>query len=504
MRRALYLLFLAAYVLLSCQQISFRKSPDLGRALRDGELVLSGRTAVLHENFYSYTNPTFEFPNHHWLAGVLAYGLSKAIGLAGLNLVYIGFGAAAFLLYFRIGEREAGLPVAAAFSAALMPLMIVRSGIRPEIYSMLLVAVFFAILWGVHRRTLRGGWLWTLPALEALWVNLHAGFALGPVLIGTFLVVELVQLRNTGGSAGAGRLSTLGAVLGLAILAGVANPNGVQGLLFPLTVSSNYAMEVQENLSMFQLQYTPISPIMEIATLFLAGVWVVAYRRRVRIEWPLLLLSVAFSVMSLIFYRIYVFAGGIILVAICANIGSFRTLRPLATKPKRAKSREARPASAWLWGIWAAAAVAIVAFALPRWNSAGLGLEPGDGELAQFLQTNHIAGKVFNGFSSGSYLIHYLPQESVYIDSRPEAYPGTFVRDDYVRALEDEDAWRRIVGMYDFDFICFVQINQKVGQFVLRRLQDPEWAAVWGGSEMVLVRRKPKFEQVIASHKLRF
>ena len=64
------------------------------------------------------------------------------------------------------------------------------------------------------------------------------------------------MLRKTGKVAGAWKLSTLAAILGLAILAGLANPNGIQGLLFPLTVSSNYAMDVQENLSTFQLQYT--------------------------------------------------------------------------------------------------------------------------------------------------------------------------------------------------------------------------------------------------------
>ena len=143
-------------------------------------------------------------------------------------------------------------------------------------------------------------------------------------------------------------------------------------------------------------------------------------------------------------------------------------------------------------------------FAVPRWSSFGLGLEAGDADLAQFLQTNHIAGKVFNGFASGAYLIHYLPEQKVYIDSRPEAYPAAFVRDDYTRALEDEDAWRRILAVYDFDYICFIRMNQAEGQFVVRRIQDPEWAAVLAGSDVVLVRRKPQFEDVIARHPLRF
>jgi MFS family permease len=496
-RRGSYFLLLAAYVLLSCQQISFRKSPDLGRLLRDGELILAGQTAVLHQNFYSYTNPAAEFPNHHWLAAVLAYGASKLIGLEGLNLVYIALGAAAFFLYFRIAEREAGLPAATAFAAALMPLMIVRVGIRPEVFSMLLAAVFFTILWGIYGRIMAGSWLWMLPALELFWVNVHPGFALGPVLIGTFLATELVTFRKTGKVAGAWKISALAAVLGLTIVAGVANPNGIRGLLFPLTVSSNYGMDVQENISMFKLQDNTITQLMEVSVLVLAGFWIAAYRRRIKMQWPLLLLSTAFAAGTLMFYRIYVFTGGFILVAICANLAAFRVL-----KPKKAKS-EKKPSLAWLGWIWAAAGFSLVAFTSTRWNNAGLGLEKGDQELAQFLKTNRIAGTVFNSYASGGYLIHYLPEQKVYIDSRPEAYPASFVRD-YMLALKDEDAWRRIVSVYNFDFICFVQMNQEEGQFVVRRIQDPEWAAVLAGSEVVLVRRKPQFEDVISSHPLRF
>ena len=499
MRQAFYIFFAVAYILLSSQQISLRKSPDLGRALRDGELVMAGETAVLRQNFYSYTNPTAEFPNHHWLSELLAYGASKAVGWEGLNLCYMALGAAAFLLYFRTAEHEAGLLVTAPFAAALMPLMIVRSGVRPEVFSMLLMAVFFTVLWRVHRRTLPAGWLWMLPVLEMLWVNFHAGFALGPVIIGTFLAAELIHLRDPDRAMLGSRLSTLAAILVLTILAGLVNPNGIRGLLFPVTVSSNYGMDVQENLSMFRLQDTPVVPIMEIAVLFLAGLWAMAYRRRVRIEWPLLLLSGSFALMSLVFYRIYVFVGGFILVAICFNIARFRA------SPKAVKSKtKTKSSTAWLGWVWAGALCGIFAFAAPRWNTAGLGLEAGDADLAEFLHTNHIAGKVFNGFANGAYLIHYLPEQKVYIDSRPEAYPAAFVRDDYTRALQNEDAWRRIVAMYDLDFICFIQMNREEGQFILRRLQDPEWAAVRAASDVVLVRRKPQFADVIAKHQLRF
>jgi hypothetical protein len=69
---------------------------------------------------------------------------------------------------------------------------------------------------------------------------------------------------------------------------------------------------------------------------------------------------------------------------------------------------------------------------------------------------------------------------------------------------EDDDAWRRIFEKYNFDYISFVRVNQDESKFLLRRIHDPEWAAVLAGTQMVLVRRDPKFAAVIATHEIKF
>ena len=151
MRRLAYGLLLALFYFLSAQRISFKRSPDIGRLLRDGELIGAGQTAVLHQNFYSYTNPTFEFPNHHWLAAVAAHTVSKAAGFEALNLLWITLAASAFLFYLTLAEQESGPLPAAIFASALLPLMASRPGIRPENFSLLLSAIFFYLLWCDYR-----------------------------------------------------------------------------------------------------------------------------------------------------------------------------------------------------------------------------------------------------------------------------------------------------------------------------------------------------------------
>ena len=172
-------------------------------------------------------------------------------------------------------------------------------------------------------------------------------------------------------------------------------------------------------------------------------------------------------------------------------------------KPRTKKQVDRSPTPV-LAGVLALALINGAAVVFPRWSEIGLGLASHDEDLARFLEANRISGKVFNSFASGGYLIHYFPDQRVYIDNRPEAYPGDFIRDEYLRPIDDEEAWRHIMAHYDFDYICFARVNQDEGKFLLRRIRDPEWAAVFTGSQMVLVRRSPRFAEIIARHEVKF
>jgi len=492
MRRIVLILLLAAYALFSFQHVSFSGTAnDLARHLRDGELILGGMAgAILHHNYYSYAHPQAVFVNHHWLMSVLFYLVYKTAGLEVLNVLYVVLGLVTFYLYFRIAEREAGLPMAGAVAALLMPLLALRPGIRPEVFSILLLGIFFAILWGNQRRWLSPRWLWILPLLEILWANLHPGFAMGPILLGAFLVVE-IALRQVD--------KQLAIVSTLTFFAGLLNPNGLEGWIFPVAVTNNYAMPVRENLSPFALQEVWMATVVEVAVALLAAAWIWVWKKKARMEWPLLLFSLALAGMTLVFFRVYIFLGWFVLVSVCVAVRAVGETRKIKAK------KQATRTPTWLWaGMLAVAAVNGAAVLIPRGSDIGLGLTPHDGDLAQFMSANGISGKVFNSFPSGGYLIHYFPGQQVYIDNRPEAYPGEFIRDEYLRPLEDEDAWHRTVQKYDFDYICFVRFNQDESKFLLRRVRDREWATLYAGTQMVLLRRSPKFADVIARHEIKF
>ena len=71
------------------------------------------------------------------------------------------------------------------------PLIGCRSEVRPEFFSNVFMAIFVVVLWQYRQNRLSSRWLWVLPVVEVVWVNLHILFPFGPMLVGIFVVDEL-------------------------------------------------------------------------------------------------------------------------------------------------------------------------------------------------------------------------------------------------------------------------------------------------------------------------
>jgi len=171
---------------------------DLGRFIKNGEQIFSGNwQGVLQSNFYSFTHSQYPFLNHHWGTGVIFYLVQKAGGFIFLHLFSISLILTTFLLLFKMAKKEAGLVVATILSLILIPLMAYRKEIRPEIFSGLFSAIFFYILWAYRNKEISAKWLWVLPIVEVLWINLHIYFVLGPAVVGAFLLEKIiVYIKN--------------------------------------------------------------------------------------------------------------------------------------------------------------------------------------------------------------------------------------------------------------------------------------------------------------------
>ncbi len=71
-----------------------------------------------------------------------------------------------------------------------------REEIRPEVFSYLFIALFLWLLWRYKENIISCGWLYLLPVLEILWINLHIYFFFGFFLIMFFLFTEILTKKN--------------------------------------------------------------------------------------------------------------------------------------------------------------------------------------------------------------------------------------------------------------------------------------------------------------------
>jgi len=490
----LYALVFSKYIQLN--------SSDLGRHLKNGEIIL-GRYAVPTVNEYSYTAPDFPFLNHHWASGVLFHLVHRLAGFPGLSLFAVAVAVATFGLFFAVARREARFDVAAAAALVMLPVIGSRIEIRPEMFSYLWSGAFLAILWRERRGDASWRALALLPVIEVLWVNTHLYFFFGLILVGVFLV-EAVAAR-LGGEAGRGRsplpLLLAGAATAFATL---VNPAGLRGALYPLSVLGNYGYDVAENQTVLVLERLinfPPALYFKIAFAVLAASWVYAAwdatRRRASSP-ALFLLSLFVSVIAWRAVRNFALFGYVALVAVAINLHQL-------PEPAWLARRRTLLVPAFLGAL----AVVLVVLHVPYWrgqaNFTGLGVRPGNLAALEFYRAEGLRGPIFNNFDIGSYLIWGLyPQERVFVDNRPEAYPAVFFKEELVPILRDETRWREADDRYHFNVIFFSHRDNALGpEFLARRLHDPAWATVFVDDDIIIVlRRDEQNRDVIRRHEL--
>src|SRR3989338_3877329 len=205
LKRSNLFLFILVFVLLGSFLIHSLDTigQDIGRHLKIGEIIWqmnfgegSGAkpgisVEVPKTNLFSFTEPDFQFINHHWLSEVIFFGIFSWAGFTGLILVKTFLVSVAFLSLFIITQRYSKFwPLMVSFLLSVF-IFIQRTEVRPEIFSFVILAFF---LFALFKAKLEKNYfyLWFLPILELFWVNLHIYFFIGPFLISAFLIDRLV------------------------------------------------------------------------------------------------------------------------------------------------------------------------------------------------------------------------------------------------------------------------------------------------------------------------
>ena len=211
--------------------------PDIWWHLKAGQWILEHHR-IPYFDIFTYSSGDRVWVDLHWgfqVALALAYA---AAGVAGMILMAAATGCAVVLVPLMAGAPHWPRWVAVLCWLPALALMAMRFDPRPEIFSLLYLAGYLAILLQADRRP---EWLWSLPLIQLLWVNSHALFVFGPIVLGCYWVAHATQalvgptIRDQDAACAAQprwwQLFIASAAVAIACL---VNPYGVRGAFFPL------------------------------------------------------------------------------------------------------------------------------------------------------------------------------------------------------------------------------------------------------------------------------
>lgn len=464
---------------------------DLGRHWRNGEQFFAF-FQILSTNYYSYTWPDFSAPCHHWGFGVLVYALWRLIDFGGLSHLYAALLLGTFLLTLGQARRASFSGAVLLVAILALPVVAYRVEIRPEGLSTFFLAMEFFLLDAWRAGRLRREWLFILPIVQGLWVNVHILFACGLLLIVCFTLDALLVARDKA------KLTFLIRIFILSLAASILNPFSGEMLLHPGSLFPGYGYRIAENQNIFfMMQRFPWEWIYKFYLAFcvvalVSVYWRVAQEKTWRQSFPHLLLAGIFGGMGLVCVRFIAMAGFIFVPIIAAALGV------LFSENAGARRWITRVGVGLILLTFVASDFILspfkndryqLAFAMPinplfvlrhpeRWS----GLAQGVNAAGMFFKQSGLQGPILNNFDSGGYLIYHLfPVERPFVDNRPEAYPVAFFQEVYQPLQEQEDLWKKVAAEYGFEVIIFSQGDQteRARLFIERRRHDPEWALVY-------------------------
>ena len=512
-----FLLFF--YLALLVQPINMQTA-DLGRHLKNGQIFFQD-WQIPQTNLYSYTYPDRPFINHHWGTGVIFYAVYTLGDFPGLSLFFIALSLLTFFIFWKIAKLlGADFRLTALIALVVIPILASRVEIRPEVFSYLFLGIFLWMLLSWQKNRLATKWLMLLPVLELLWVNIHIYFFLGGVAVLALILENIydfyIRKNNLAkdklrpsverGSTESSRtnvkkLIAVLAGLGLAVL---LNPSGYHGALYPLFIMKDFGYRLFENQSFWFIEnlfsYPPALYFKILLAVFIAGwVWriISAISKKSSFSPAVFLLSVFFVYLALTAVRNFAVFGYLALAVAPANL-SF----PAGTHTGRRSN--------FLAAILLIITLSLILVINPGfWRTRpgfGLGLIENTDKSMEFFKKENLRGPILNNYDNGGYLIfHLYPQEKVFVDNRPEAYPLSFFQDTYIPLQEDNNKFLEVDQKYNFNVIYFWRhdLTPWGQKFLVSRIDDTAWAPVYlDDFAIIFLKRNKQNATVIDTYEI--
>jgi hypothetical protein len=452
--------------------------PDVWWHLRTGQLVLQNHS-VFHTDPYSFTRFGQPWVNHEWLSEVLMFGLYRVSGFGGLIVVFAAIIAATFLLVFM---RCPGRP----YLAALMTLWGAVAaaptwGVRPQMFSFLLASIFLVVLEASGKPDL----LWWTAPLMLLWVNLHAGYAIGLALLALFLVGEAVEAGASGQwRKTAPRLKRLTLVFAACLALVPLNPNGLRIYSYPFDTLRSSAMH-----NFIQEWFSPdfhdpmYLPLLLMLLTFMAGLALSPRHPRVR-DLLLLLLMIPAALRSVRHIPILM----LVLIPALAQLAEAWLRQRGAARLLTMGRTEPTPRTVVVNVLVLAT---FAAFTLVRIRH--LVNTQGETEAQHFpaaavafLNREHPPAPILNHYNWGGYFIWKLYlQYRVFADGRADVYGDQFLAT-FAASYYLTDDWTKPIQLWGIRTV----VLPPDAPLITALRSAPEWRQIYADPETIILTRR--------------
>jgi hypothetical protein len=476
------------FILLFVMAVSVPLDTDTWWHIRSGEYFLD-EGKILREDIFSFSQRGEGWINHSWGGQVilaLAYRLTGGegsiddngtIGLALYTAILSTAGMAVIYqmcsgnAYSRVFVVVIGAATAAIFWSP-----------RPQMFSFLLSTVVLYLLY-LYKYKGRD-WLWGLPVIMVLWVNLHGGFAIGFIYLFGFIAGEFLgNLLDPHAEYALGwrRLGKLGLITVIAVLALSLNPFGPRMMLYPFETAGLQTLNlfIAEWLSPnFKNPQTWAFMLMVFAILGLAGI------TQKRLAWSQLSLTVGTGTLALFAAR------NIAMFAVAATpllsklVDTFLTERGWQIHPVR-RIKGLQLAVNWiLLLVVLLGGIGKMAADLNKGNVRDLQGEYLPVDALAYLKANPPQGNLLNDYNWGGLLIFALPDIPVFVDGRTDLYGDDFLKA-YFKAVLGASDWREIIDQYDIQTVLMP--DESALSTLLR--EDENWEVVYEDEQAVILQR---------------
>lgn len=463
------------------------EDPDFWWHLRTGQLIASTGT-IPHADPFSFTFAGKPWTAHEWLSELLLFSLYQIGGFPILIIVFSFFITTAFLILYLRSTANVYISGFILLLGAISTAPV--WGVRPQILTFLFSSLYLFLLEQYYENhDLK--WILPLPILTILWVNLHAGYAMGLVIIAVYTFCHFLELiwHQLSGSEEKLRSRELippVIIFGASLLAVMLNPNGPRMYIYPFETLTSPSMQqfIQEWFSpdFHQKEWQPF------ALLLISMPVIAIFGRGAKIKLARVALVFLFGYMALRSMRnipLFILSAVPVMIDL-ANAALQSTKQAFSSKLSPGYTPPpAMPRILHMIVIACAILLAAGRFVMVTEEQASTEKEKFPSAAVDWIMANRPPGNIYNTYGWGGYLIWRLPDYPVYIDGRADLYGDRFI-ETYIQIYNAQSGWEENLVNNNVNLVL-VENGSGIGN-ALEQISG--WELVFYDESAKLFRRK--------------